>query len=418
LVLLVVFAVPAHAQYRASIQGIVMDPNGALVPGATLTLKDQATNKTIVQTSNDAGIFNFNALPGDLFTLTVEKQGFKKKVLSDLQLIPEQSNALNITLELGTVSETVSVSASYAPAMDIQTANIGSTVSSNDIEHMPSFQRDVFTLVQLAPGAVSDGSQGAGGGTYNTTSTTWQGPNGSGNNGQSPTENGILANANGAEYSTNSVAIDGINVVSSVWGGTSIITPDPDSVASVRIVTNNYDAENGRFSGVQVVVTSKSGTNQIHGSAFFGAHRPGLNAFQHRIIEPDIPNGTNPNKDTQRFNQYGGSAGGPIWKNKVFAFFDFESVPSSSNSVGTGWYDTPAFDALASSSSIAHSYLTYAGSAVASTGTVTTTCAAIGLVENTNCRTVSGGLHWLAAHLLVRCAGSHRAQYACQSRHR
>ena len=391
--LFVLLAVPAHAQFRTSIQGVVTDPNAAVIPGATLTLTDLATNKTIVQTSNGEGIFNFNALPADHFTLVVEQQGFKKKILNDLQLIPEQPNALNVQLELGSVTQSVSVNASLAPAMDTQTANIGSTVSSNDIDHMPAFQRDVFTLVQLAPGTVSDGSQGGGGGTYNTTSATWQGPNGSGTNGQAPTENGILANANGAEYSTNSVAIDGINVVSAVWGGTSIITPDPDSVASVRIVTNDYDVENGRFSGVQTIVTSKSGTNQLHGSAFFGAHRPGLNAYQHRIVEPDIPNGTNPQRDTQDFNQYGGSVGGPIWKNKVFAFFDFESVPNHSNNVGSGWYDTPAFDALAPSGSIASKYLTYTGSAVASTGTITTTCQALGLVEGTNCHAVTGGLN-------------------------
>ena len=331
LLLLVFFALPAQAQFRTSIQGVVMDPNGALVQGATLTLKNMATNETVVRTSDSSGIYNFNALPADHFTLVVEKQGFKKKVLDDLQLIPEQPNALNVQLELGAATETVSVNASQTPSMDTSTANIGTTVSSNDIDHMPAFQRDIFTLVQLAPGAVSDGSQGSGGGTYNTTSTGWEGPNGSGNNGQAPTENGILANANGGEYSTNSVTIDGINVVSAVWGGTSIITPDPDSVASVRIVTNNYDAENERFSGAQTIVTSKSGTNQIHGSLFYGAHRPGLNASQHVIIEPDIPGGTYPNKDTQDFSQYGGSVGGPIWKNKIFAFFDFETVPNHSN---------------------------------------------------------------------------------------
>jgi hypothetical protein len=391
LLLVALFAMPAQAQFRTSIQGVVLDPQGAVIPGATLTLTDLATNKTIVQTSNDAGVFNFNALAASHFNLVVEKQGFMKKVLNDLQLIPEQANALNVSLELGAVTQSVTVNASQAPAMDTGTANIGSTISSNDIAHMPSFQRDVFTLVQLAPGAVSDGSQGAGGGTYNTTSTTWEGPNGSGNNGQAPTENGILANANGAEYSTNSATIDGINVVSAVWGGTSIITPDPDSVASVRVVTNDYDAENGRFSGAQTIITSKSGTNQIHGSAFLAAHRPGMNAYQHTIIEPDIT--TAPQKDTQDFNQYGGSVGGPIWKNKIFAFFDFESVPNKSNNVSTGWYDTPAFDALASPNSLAHSYLTYAGSAVASTGTVTATCTALGLVSGTNCQEVSGGLN-------------------------
>jgi hypothetical protein len=391
LLALVLIALPAHAQYRTSIQGTVTDQQGAVVPGAALTLKNKSTNRTVVRTSSEVGIFSFNALPADHFTLTVTRDGFKKKVLDEIQLIPEQSNSLDVQLEIGAATETVNVNASLTPSIDRETANIGGTISSNDIEHMPSFQRDIFTLVQLAPGAVSDGSQGGGGGTYNTTSSTWQGPNGSGTNGQAPTENGILANANGGEYSTNGVTIDGISVVSAVWGGTSVITPDPDSVESVRILTNDYDAENGRFSGAQTIVTSKSGTNQIHGSAFFGAHRPGLNAYQHKIVEPDIT--TAPLKDTQDFNQYGGSVGGPIWKNKVFAFFDFESVPNTSNSVATNWYDTPAFDALAPSGSLASTYLTYKGSAVAETGTVTTTCAAIGLVSGTNCQEVSGGLN-------------------------
>ena len=378
----------AHAQFRTSVQGVVTDPTGAVIPGATLTLKNNSTNETVVRTSNAAGVFNFNALPSDVFTLTVDHAGFQEKVLSNLTFIPEQANSLTVQLGLAGTTQTVTVNASTRSAMDTQTANIGGTITSNEINHMPSFQRDVFTLVQLAPGAVSDGSQGAGGGTYNTTSSTWQGPNGSGNNGQAPTENGILANANGGEYSTNGVTIDGISTVSAVWGGTSVITPDEDSIASVRILTNNYDAENGRFSGAQTMVTSKSGTNTLHGSLFFGIHRPGLNAYQHTIVQPDIT--TQPVKDTQRFNQYGGSIGGPIWKNKVFAFFDYATSPNSSSSVGQGWYDTPAFDALAPSASIASTYLTFPGSAVSTTGIITATCASLGLVEDVNCRTIAG----------------------------
>jgi hypothetical protein len=91
------FAAPAHAQYRTSIQGVVTDPQGAVIPGATLTLTDQATSATVVRTSNATGVFNFNALPADLFTLLAERPGFQKKVLTGLQLIPEQANALNLT---------------------------------------------------------------------------------------------------------------------------------------------------------------------------------------------------------------------------------------------------------------------------------------------------------------------------------
>jgi len=129
---------PAFARFRTSIQGVVTDPQGAVVPGATLTLKNLSTNETAVRTSNATGVFNFNALPPDHFTLTAEMAGFKKKVLDNLQLIPEQSNALNVELEVGAVSMTTSVDASQAPALDTETANIGGTISSNDIQHMGS----------------------------------------------------------------------------------------------------------------------------------------------------------------------------------------------------------------------------------------------------------------------------------------
>ncbi len=85
-----------HAQYRASIQGVVTDPTGAVIPGATLTLTDTGTNEKQVRTSDASGIYNFNALPPDTFTLVVEKDGFQKKELDDLQLIPEQPNAINV----------------------------------------------------------------------------------------------------------------------------------------------------------------------------------------------------------------------------------------------------------------------------------------------------------------------------------
>src|ERR1700719_1847609 len=91
----------AHAQYRASIQGVVTDPQGSVVSGATVTLKNLDTNQTLTATTNDNGIYNFNALPSSKYSLTVEKAGFKQKVLDNVGVIPEQANALNIQLEVG-----------------------------------------------------------------------------------------------------------------------------------------------------------------------------------------------------------------------------------------------------------------------------------------------------------------------------
>jgi len=394
LLLLAFFAMPAHAQFRTSVQGVVTDQQGALIPGATLTLTNQATNAAVVRTSNDAGIFNFNALPADHFTLVIERTGFKKKVLSDLQLIPEQANALNIELELGVVTETVSVDASMMPAVDTQTASIGTTITNNQIEHMPVFGRDVFQLSQLVPGSISDGSQAASGGT--STLPGSQGASGPGaSDGIFKTENGPQVDANGGQVETNSISIDGISTISASWGGTTVITPTEDSVANIRIITNSYDAENGRFSGAQTQVTSKSGSNDIHGSFFFQANRPGLNAYQ-RYNGPSFYNGgTTPSargllRNSSLFNQSGGSLGGPFWKNKIFGFFAYETIRNNSSVTGTGWYDTTAFDALASSSSIASKFLSFTGSSVVSSGLIAETCAEVGLVEGVTCNTIAG----------------------------
>jgi hypothetical protein len=406
LLLLVFFALPAQAQYRTSIQGAVTDPTGAVVPGATLTLKDQATNETVVRTSNGVGIFNFNALPADRFSLTVEREGFKKKILSDLQLIPEQPNALNVQLELGAAAETVTVNASLEPALDTETADNGRTISENEIQHMPSFQRNVINVIQTAPGVLSDGAQAGGGGGFGAPGTqTGASQGGGGNLGSSSsifaTESGASANANGGQFENNSYTVDGINTVSAVWGGATVVTPSQDSVSNVKVVTNAYDAENGRFSGAITEITSKSGTNNLHGSIFTEIVRPGLNAYQ-RWNGPQSVTSVGPNgvkltpsargllRDSDRYNQLGGSVGGPIWKNKVFAFFNYEGQSQNTPATGTGWYTTSALAPLAPTGSIASTYLNFPHAGVLGTVIASADCLTAGLTPGVNCNNVNG----------------------------
>src|SRR6202012_4258268 len=153
----------------------------------------------------------------------------------------------------------------------------------------------------------------------------------------------------------------------------------------------------GRFSGAQIQVISKSGGNQVHGSAFILGYRPGLNAYQAwnrpGIITGGPPGSRGLTKDTQRYNQFGGSISGPFWKNHLFGFFNYETLRNNTSTTGTGWYDTPQFDSLAPSGSIASTFLTFPGAAVSNVGQVAVSCSQVGLVEGTNCRTVSGGLN-------------------------
>ena len=398
---------PAFAQFRTSIQGVVTDPQGEVVPGASLTLTDIGTNETQVRTSNSEGIYNFNALPADTFTLVVTAKGFQKKVLDKLQLIPEQPNAVNVQLAIGPDSETVTVNASTEAAIDTETANTGRTISDNEIQHMPAFERDVTSLIQLAPGVLANGSQQAGGGGFQSPGTaTGASSNGGGNLGATSsifaTENGASANANGGQFENNGYTVDGISTVSAVWGGSTVITPSEDSISNVKIVTNAYDAENGRFSGAITEITSKSGTNQIHGSLFIQINRPGLNAYQRwngpaSVLAFDPTTGAKLTaadrgllRDANRYNQLGGSIGGPIWKNRVFAFFNYEGQSQTTPVPGTGWYAAASLAGLAPPNSIASTLLNFKGALVLNTGILPATCQNAGLIEGGNCRTIPG----------------------------
>jgi len=375
----------AHAQYRASLRGTVIDAQGNAVSGATVTLTNKDTGATLTSTSDDNGIYQFNALPTANYQLSAEHAGFKKKVLDEVQIIPDQPNSLDLPLEIGEVQESVTVTGT-TQALDTETANVSGTVNSNQIEHLPSFGRDVLKLAQLAPGSFADGSQGSSNDNYNLPGTQSGGGQSGGADGIFKTENGAQIIANGQQSENNGISIDGISSTSAVWGGATVITPSEDSVESVKILSNSYDAEDGRFSGAQIQITSKAGTNDIHGSLFITTHQPNLNAYQK--FNGD---GLAVTRDDNKFEQFGGSVGGPIWKNKIFAFFNYETVREPvSNVTGNSWYDTPALAGLAPAGSIAAKYLSFPGNAVVGTLNPNATCATAGLVEGVNCRTIPG----------------------------
>jgi len=379
-----------QAQYRGSIQGVVTDQQGAVVPGATITLVDTETNRTMTATSDGSGLYNFNGLPPGKFKLTVERTGFKKKEVENFGIVPEQSNALNVQLEVGQASESVTVNGDAAPLLDTESANLGGSIRSTDFQKLPSIGRDAFQLLQLAPGAFGDGSQSSGGGSNNLPSTTIGGTGAT--DGVFKLENGGQITANGARTGENNYQIDGVGTTSVTWGGTSVITPNEDSIKEVRVVTDNYDAENGRYRGAQVEIISQNGTNQYHGSLFFKAHRPGLNAFQKYNGY-----GSTKQRDESRFNDWGATAGGPIWKNKLFAFFSYETLSNNAQQgTGGGWYETPDYRALATSGTNSNLFLTYPGVAplggtrVDTLNGATLDCGFLGLVEGTNCHYIPG----------------------------
>ncbi len=384
----------AFGQFRASITGTVTDSTGAVVPGATITLIEQETNRTLTTKSDANGFYSFNALPPNHFKLTAAMQGFQTKTLENLTIIPEQANTVDLQVAVGTADTEITVSADSRPALDTATATISGTVSENQIQHMPALGRDVMQFAQLAPGAFGDGARAGGGGTNSLPGSNMAGTGAT--DGIFKTENAPQIVANGGQNETNGIMIDGISTASAVWGGSTIITPSADSVDNVKVNSNAYDAEFGRFSGAQIQITTKSGSNDWHGSLFFKANRPGLNAYQRWNGPTSDIAGTATERgllrDTSRYNQFGGSVGGPIWKDKVFFFFNYETLRNNSTSYTTGWYETPQFLANTRSGSIANRYATYAGAGVAAVSQLRSTCALLGLSEGPQCQTVSGGV--------------------------
>lgn len=152
----------ALAQYRAAIQGVITDPQGAVVLGATVNLTNKETGRTLTTTSNDAAVYNFQALSPSHYSMTVERSGFKKNSLGDLTVLAEQSNSVNVELQFGQTTETVTVT-DATPAIDTETATIAGSISTKEIQNLPSIGRDPFQFLRLAPGVFGDGSNGSGG---------------------------------------------------------------------------------------------------------------------------------------------------------------------------------------------------------------------------------------------------------------
>src|SRR5258706_5263241 len=147
-----VFLQGAAAQYRAGIQGVVLDAQGEAVPSATVTLTNLETNKTAQVSSEETGVFNFLSLPPGRYRIEVEKAGFRKKTVEDFQVAAERTQSINITLEVGEVTQSVIVNGNTLPSLETENGNISDVLSNSAIQNLPSTSRDPFQLLRLAPG--------------------------------------------------------------------------------------------------------------------------------------------------------------------------------------------------------------------------------------------------------------------------
>src|SRR5436309_968315 len=326
----VFLATAAHAQFKASIQGTVIDPQGNAVTGAKVTVTNQATNASRDAVASAEGFYRIGELAPGTYSIVVEAGGFKKYQANGVMVEAEQPRGIDVKLDVGAVTEQVTVSASDV-GLQTESANVSSTISADQIERLPQTGRDPYELLRLAPGVFGDGARAANGTAANLPNAG--GPGGS-NSSIFTVENQVQVTANGQRNSGNNFTIDGTSVNSLTWGGAAILTPNQESIQEVTVVANSYSAEDGRNTGAQVKVVCKNGTNQLHGSGFFKDDSPGLNAFN----KWGGPDGQSPQKVRQNLRQFGGGLGGPIMKDKLFFFFSYEGDRTTDVQFSGGQY--------------------------------------------------------------------------------
>src|SRR5215831_2810650 len=339
----------AWAQFKAGIQGTVADASGAVIAGAKVTLVNKETGRKTEMTASSDGFYRFLSLAPGSYKLTVEREGFKKKELENITVSAEGVTSVDVALETGVVSETVTISSEAAAAIEKENANVSRAISTVEIRQLPQVGRDPYELLRLTPGVFGDGARAGNGNAVNLPNTT--GPGGS-KNSIFQTENQVQISANGQRLSANNFQIDGVSVNSFNWGGAALVTPNQESVKEIRVLANSYSAEDGRNSGAQIRVVSQNGTNDLHGSGFIKYNSPKLNEFN-KYGGPKAA----PVRVNNYLRQFGGSLGGPLplprfgqggkatfgGKDKSFFFFSYEGLRNSSNNVGTSYVETAEF---------------------------------------------------------------------------
>lgn len=294
----------------ASVFGTVLDPSGSVIAGVNVLIVNDDTGQETKTVTDNLGNFVLPDLSPGRYTLTIGAQGFKQFVRKDLRLAVDQRPQINITLQVGSVTETVTVT-EPAPIVDPTHANVGGVVESVYTKQIPLNGRQFLQLALLLPGtspAAGGQSIGRGGGPRN-----------------------IGLQAGGNRATNNSYLVDGVDSFGFRFKNTSL-RPSVASLEEFKVLESPYDAQYGVASGVQVTVITKSGTNDYHGELFEFLRNDKL----------DARNFFDREKPPFRQNQFGGAVGGPIRKNRTFFFASFEGFRARRGLAVPGQVPTPA----------------------------------------------------------------------------
>src|SRR5271157_951795 len=292
-----------------SILGTVKDQSGAVMPGAKVTLTNEGTSLAFSTTTGPDGTYVFNPIRIGTYSVSAEASGFAKAVQSGLSLNIDQKLVVDLTLKPGAVTQTIEVTAA-APVMQTEDASVGQVISERNVVDLPLNGRNFTFLAQTVAGV-------------NTPQSDTRGN----------AANGAFT-ANGVREDQNNYLLDGIDNnsdnVDFLNGTNFVVLPPPDAIAEFKVQTSDFSAELGRAAGAVLNATVKSGTNGIHGAAW--------EFFRNDVLDAadwfEDNNGVK--KGELRWNQFGGSVGGPIIKNKVFYFGDYQGFRRVQGNTSSG----------------------------------------------------------------------------------
>lgn len=296
---------PAFGQtVTGTITGQVTDPSGAIVVGATVTAENTATAVKTTALTNASGVYSIRFLPIGSYKLTIEATGFVAQHESAFPLEIDQTVKINATLKIGS-STTVVVQEEIHPILDTTDSSLGNTISANEIQNIPLNGRNFSSLTLYQPGAIDTDPQGM-----------------TGNNAiERETYNNGTASINGNRAQANYYTLEGADL-NEPQNNLIAYNPAPDAIDEVRVISANAPATYGNANGGAIITILKSGSNSLHGSAYglLENHNLDANSWGNNHTFPITPN----NDYTQSI--FGGTFGGPIIKNKLFFFVDYEGA--------------------------------------------------------------------------------------------
>jgi outer membrane receptor protein involved in Fe transport len=284
----------AQATASGTIQGTVVDKSGAVVTGATVVITSKATNSTRTVTTDDTGHYRFDLMSAGSYSAKITKQGFST-VVQNVDLLVGGTATTNITLVPGATTETVEVTGA-APIVDLAKTSVSQSITPKEVEELPLVGRDAANLAYLAPGVKAADS-------YDPTKNRY-----------------AVMSINGGDGRNVNVTVNGIDNKDNTVGGPVMQLP-LEAVQEFQISTQRFSAENGRSQGAAINMITKSGTNNYHGSVFGFFRDSVLNTDEQQANGDGTQTAAHPDYSRQFF---GGSAGGPLIKNKLFGFFAIE----------------------------------------------------------------------------------------------